>query len=179
MKSISRIIFITVLLAITSCSSPKLRDYQQTTPVLNLKTFFNGELVAYGMVLGRQGELTRRFSVVLRASWQENKGVIDEQFTFDDGEKMTRVWTLVETSPNNYQGTASDVIGIAKGKTTGSILYWQYDMTINVDGSDYQVTLDDWMYLLDENRLFNKTDIVKFGIKVGEIVLYIEKQKGQ
>jgi len=168
------VIFISSLMLL-SCSSPQLKNYNNTTPNLDLTEFFNGELVAYGMVLNRGGELTRRFNVVLNASWQGNEGVIDEQFIFDDGEKTTRVWQLTKTSNNSYQGTAGDVIGVAYGETSGSVLHWQYDMTINVDDTDYEVSLDDWMYLIDDNRLFNKTDIMKFGLKVGELVLYIEK----
>ncbi|WP_146447212.1 DUF3833 family protein, partial [Vibrio cyclitrophicus] len=37
------------------------------------------------------------------------------------------------------------------------------------------VVLDDWMFLMDEKRLFNKTEMSKFGFKVGEVILYIEK----
>jgi hypothetical protein len=162
-------------LLLLSCSSPQLTDYSKTTPILDLQQFFNGKLVAYGMVLNRSGELTRRFNVDLDASWQGNKGIIDEQFVFDDGELSTRVWELTKVGDNSYEGQAGDVVGIAYGETSGSVLHWEYDLVINVDGSDYQVNLDDWMYLLDKNRLFNKTDIIKFGIKVGEIILYIEK----
>jgi hypothetical protein len=169
---------LTLLLSVVtlaSCMSPSIDDYAGTSPNLDLKTFFNGELVAYGMVLDRTGQLTRRFNVKLQASWDGDNGVIDEQFVFDDGEKTTRVWRLIKTDNNSYQGRADDVLGIAYGKTSGSVLHWKYDMVINFDGSDYEVSLDDWMYLVDDNRLFNKTDIIKFGFKVGEIVLYIEK----
>jgi hypothetical protein len=159
----------------TSCTSPSLEDYKTTTPSLSLESFFNGNLNAYGIVLDRNGKLTRRFSVALEANWVGNKGTINEWFIFDDGEKSTRTWQLTKDKSNVYSGTANDVIGVAKGKTSGSALYWQYDLLINVDGTDYQVTLDDWMYLIDKKRLFNKTDIKKFGFKVGEVILYIEK----
>ncbi|PKH07146.1 DUF3833 domain-containing protein [Moritella sp. Urea-trap-13] len=164
------------LLFIVSCSSPTLEDYQQTTPVFAFDSFFDGELIAYGIVFDRDGKMTRRFHVDLTAKWQGNQGTIKEWFTFDDGEKSTRIWSITKQSANLYEGTASDVIGIAQGRTQGAALHWQYDLVINVDGSDYEVGLDDWMYLLDEKRLFNKTDIIKFGIKVGEINLVIEKQ---
>ncbi|WP_392339274.1 DUF3833 domain-containing protein [Moritella marina] len=160
---------------IASCSSPTLDDYQQTTPVFAFDSFFDGDLIAYGIVFNRNGNMTRRFHVELSASWQGEQGTIKEWFTFDDGEKSTRIWNITKKSANLYEGTASDVIGIAKGRTQGAALHWQYELMINVDGSDYEVALDDWMYLLDEKRLFNKTDIVKFGVKVGEINLVIEK----
>ena len=178
MKLLFNLLFSVLVLTLAGCSNPSLSDYQQTTPKLELERFFNGELVAYGMVLDRSGKLTRRFNVDLVASWQGNQGIIDEKFYFDDGEQTTRIWRLTKIAANKYQGQADDVIGLASGETSGSALYWQYDMTINVDGTDYQVTLDDWMYLLDENRLFNKTDILKLGFKVGEIVLFIEKKGG-
>ena len=158
-----------------SCSSPNLTDYKSTTPPLSLESFFDGNLNAYGMVLDRNGKLTRRFTVKLEASWKGNKGTINEWFIFDDGEKSTRTWQLIKDGENIYSGTANDVVGVAKGQTNGSALYWQYDLLLKVDGTEYQVTLDDWMYLIDKKRLFNKTDITKFGFNVGEVILYIEK----
>jgi hypothetical protein len=164
-----------VILGLTSCSSPVIDDYKATTPTLNLDTFFNGNLTAYGIVLNRNNKMTRRFHVDLKANWQGNKGTINEWFSFDDGEKSTRVWQLTKLADGSYQGTANDVVGIAAGQSKGSALYWRYDLLIPIDGTEYQVTLDDWMFLIDENRLFNKTDILKFGFKVGEVILYIEK----
>ncbi|WP_076417078.1 MULTISPECIES: DUF3833 domain-containing protein [Colwelliaceae] len=174
-KLIKSSVLLIVLFCVTSCSSPKIEDYNNTTPNLVLEDFFNGELVAYGMVLDRNGKLSRRFTVKLEAYWENNKGTINEWFIFDDGEKSIRTWQLIKQENNTYTGTANDVVGTAKGQTNGSALYWQYDLIITVDGSEYQVTLDDWMYLLDDKRLFNKTDIIKYGLKVGEIILYIEQ----
>lgn len=165
-----------LVFALAGCGSASLDEHSHIKPELKLEQFFNGELVAYGMVLDRSGNLLRRFDVKLIGSWQGNKGELKEWFVFDDGETSTRTWYLEKTTDNNYIGTASDVIGTAKGETSGSALYWRYQMEIEVDSSTYQVTLDDWMFLLDENRLFNKTDMSKFGFKVGELILYIEKR---
>lgn len=176
MRSIKKLIILSMLsISLLSCTSPTVNDYKNTTPELTLESFFNGKLTAYGIVLDRKGKLTRRFSVKLEAEWNDNKGTINEWFTFDDGEKSTRTWQLTKENTNQYTGTANDVVGVAKGTINGSALYWQYDLLIKVDGTEYQVTLDDWMYLLDKKRLFNKTDIVKFGFKVGEVILFIEK----
>lgn len=168
--------FLALIFIISGCSSQHLSDYRATTPNLSLETFFDGDLVAYGIVLDRSGTLTRRFEVDLKASWKGNKGEIKEWFTFDDGEKTTRIWQLEALGNGKYTGTANDVVGTASGQTSGSALYWRYDLLIPVDGTEYQITLDDWMYLIDENRLFNKTELTKFGFKVGEVVLYIEKK---
>lgn len=170
-----KFLFITLVFMLTACGNAGLDSYKGTTPALKLDQFFNGELKAYGMVLDRSGNLLRRFEVKLIAMWQGDSGEIKEWFEFDDGERSTRVWHLKKMNDNTYQGTAGDVVGIAQGKTEGSALYWKYDLEIPVDGSIYQVTLDDWMFLIDEKRLFNKTDMSKWGFHVGEVILYIEK----
>ena len=159
-----------------SCSSPNLEDYKNSSPSFIFENFFNDKLTAYGIVFDRSGKMTRHFSVDIDAKWQGKTGIIYEEFLFNDGEESTRTWTVVKLDSGVYEGTASDVIGIAKGKVQGSVLTWNYDLKIKIDGEVYIVKLDDWMYLLDNNRLFNKTDIIKFGLKMGEVILYIEKQ---
>ncbi|MCK6264224.1 DUF3833 domain-containing protein [Vibrio sp. ZSDE26] len=163
------------VIALSGCGNASLDAHKNTLPVFSLEQFFDGELKAYGMVLDRSGNLSRRFEVKLLASWEGDKGEIKEWFTFDDGEKTTRVWHLINLGNNQYQGTAGDVIGVAQGRVEGSALYWNYQLEIPVDGSIYEITLDDWMFLIDEKRLFNKTDMSKWGFHVGEVILYIEK----
>lgn len=38
-----------------------------------------------------------------------------------------------------------------------------------------KVTMDDWMYLLDEDRLINRTRMTYFGVHVGDLTIYIER----
>lgn len=163
------------LVLVTSCSSIDINDYASTTPQLNLKTFFDGKLKVYGMVQDMSGKMTRRFTADIDASWDGETGVLDELFYFDDGEKQTRVWTLQHLGDGKYTGTAGDVVGIAEGQTRGAVFQWQYTLTIPYDGDTLDVKLDDWLYLIAQDRLINRTSINKFGLEVGEITLIIEK----
>lgn len=61
---------------LVGCGSASLEDHADTTPELKLETFFNGELMAYGMVLDRSGNLLRRFDVKLIATWDGGNGEI-------------------------------------------------------------------------------------------------------
>jgi hypothetical protein len=167
---------------VTACSGASLESHKNSLPEFTLEQFFDGELKAYGLVLDRAGNLQRRFEVKLIASWSEGEGVIREWFTYDDGELATRIWRIKNTGTNEqghklYQGTADDVVGTAEGRAEGSALYWRYDLLIPVDGTTYQITLDDWMFLIDEKRLINKTELSKWGFHVGDVILYIEKIK--
>ncbi len=167
---------ICLLLVMVGCGHRSVDHYQNTQPKLLFEEFFDGELVAYGMVLDRSGHLLRRFEVKMLASWQGEKGEIKEWFVFDDGEKSTRIWQINKLSENRFEGTAEDVIGVAQGQTSGAALYWSYVLAIPIDGEVFHITLDDWMYLLDDKRLFNKTKMSKWGFNVGEIIIYIEKK---
>ena len=166
---------LTSVFLLTGCSSINVDDYSDTGPKLDLKTFFDGKLKVYGMVQDFSGKMTRRFTADIDASWNGETGILDELFYFDDGEQQTRVWTLNHEGNGKYTGTAGDVVGVASGQTNGAVFRWQYVLTIPYDGITLDVKLDDWLYLITEDRLINRTSIRKFGIEVGQITLIIEK----
>ena len=163
-------------LALTACST-SIEDYQGRSPQLQLEEFFSGELVAYGTVQDYSDDVIQRFRVEMVGTWEGNQGTLDEQFYYADGRTQERVWKLTKTGPNTYEGRASDVEGVAVGTTAGNALNWQYVLNVSMeDGSTMALSLDDWMYLIDENNMINRTQMYKFGIPVGEITLYIGKR---
>ncbi|MBH0020967.1 DUF3833 domain-containing protein [Pseudoalteromonas sp. SWXJ133] len=166
--SLSALLFI-------SCSAPNVEHYKNTSPNFDFKTFFSGNLKAYGVVQDFKGELTRKLVVDMNATWDGNQGVIEEDFVYDDGETQKRIWKITLNEDNSLTGTAADVIGTAKGKSDGSVFHWNYDVELPYDGSTLEVNFDDWMYLVTQSRLINRTSIVKFGVEVGEVTLVIEK----
>ncbi|WP_199524399.1 DUF3833 domain-containing protein [Pseudoalteromonas sp. bablab_jr011] len=160
---------------VASCSAPDVDYYKGTEPEFNFKRFFSGELKAYGVVQDHKGELTRKLVVDMQASWQGSQGVIDEQFVYDDGETQTRTWYITLNDDGSISGTASDVVGEAKGDSNGSVFYWTYSVELPYNDSALVVNFDDWMYLVTQSRLINRTAIDKFGVEVGEVTLVIEK----
>lgn len=173
-------IFALFALGAMSCSSASIDDYADTNPKLDLAQFFDGKLTAAGVVQDFSGKVTRKFTVIMEAEWsdtpQGKQGIINEWFVYDDGEKQTRVWTIIDKGNGKYQGTANDILGIAQGESRGSALRWRYDMILPVDGSEYEVHFDDWMFLVDQNTIINKSDIIKFGVTVAQVTLVISKQ---
>lgn len=161
-----------------SACAVSIDDYREQQPELDLKKFFNGHLQAYGIVQDYKGQVKRRFTADILGQWQGDVGLLDEQFVFDDDEKQHRCWKLTK-SGNDYAGTAGDVVGKAEGKTSGNALNWKYQLMIPVDGKQWKVTLNDWMYLVDENNLINRASMSKFGIELGQITLYIKKVADQ
>ncbi|HGH6013025.1 TPA: DUF3833 family protein, partial [Vibrio cholerae] len=108
---------------------------------------------------------------------ENNQLILVEDFVFDDGEKDQRIWTINRTTDDEYEGRADDIVGTARGKEVGNALQWQYDFVLKLDSGDVQVHFDDWLYRQDDKRVFNLTKIRKFGLEVGRITLFFEKQE--
>ncbi|MDD1779645.1 DUF3833 domain-containing protein [Enterovibrio sp. ZSDZ35] len=157
------------------CSS-SISDYKHATPTFDLFQYFEGRVLAWGMVQDFTGIQTRRFSVELTGTREGNTLTLNEDFLFDDGETQNRIWVIDKQRDGSYQGRADDVVGIALGAEQGNALHWVYELAVDVDGSTYVLTLDDWMFRQDDKRVFNLTSMKKFGVEVGRVTLFFEKQ---
>ncbi len=164
-------------LVLAGCAGPRVEGYKNEMPTLDLKRFFDGDIVAWGMFQKRSGEVVRRFRVDIKASWKGDVGTLEEDFAYSDGTRSRRIWTLTRIDANNYVGTASDVIGEARGEAWGNSLRWRYILALEVDGKIHHVDFDDWMYLIDENTMLNRSEMRKFGFRLGEVILAFRKQK--
>jgi len=158
-------------------SAPTPADYAAEKPVLDLKTYFNGEIVAHGIFTDRAGKVARRFKVLMTASWNGSQGTLDERFTYSDGKTERRVWRLTDEGNGRYTGRADDVVGVAEGRSAGNALNWKYTLSLPVDGKVYEVQFDDWMYLMDDKVMLNKAQMSKFGFHLGEVTLSFTKQQ--
>ena len=157
------------------CASVQIDDYQREVPALDLRTYFNGPIEAWGMFEDRSGKVVKRFKVNINARWEGDTGTLDERFTYADGTTQRRVWTIKRETSQRYTGTADDVIGIAIGEAAGNVLRWKYVMALPVEGKVYNVDFDDWMILVDGRGMLNRSVMSKFGFKLGEVTLGFTK----
>ena len=95
------------------------------TPALNLRSYFTGQVDAWGMFQDRSGKMIKRFTVNITGTWSGNTGTLDERFVYADGTTQRRVWTIRQDSANRYVGTADDVVGEAIGEAAGNALRWR------------------------------------------------------
>ncbi|OYQ38782.1 hypothetical protein CHU94_15180 [Rhodoferax sp. TH121] len=163
-------------LALGGCSTQSIDQYRSEKPVLDLQQYFNGVLDAYGVFTDRSGAVVKRFTVVMRCSWQGDEGVLDEDFTYSDGTTQKRIWRLKKLPDGRYTGTADDVVGTAQGQARGNTFYWTYTLSLPVDGSVYDVQFDDWMYLMTDTVMLNRATMSKFGMRLGEVTLSFTKR---
>lgn len=165
-------------LLLSGCAGPTPADYASQSPKLDLKQYFNGKLLAHGIVTDRSGQVTQRFTVQMTGSWQGDIGTLDERFSYSDGRQETRVWTLTRGADGRYTGRAADVVGEAQGQAAGNALNWRYTLRVPVDGRSWDIEFDDWMFLVDEHVMLNRAVMSKFGIRLGEVLLSFQRLPG-
>ncbi len=175
-KTMKTLLAIGVLGVMTSCSSKGITSYENVEPKLVLEEYFNGPIKAWGLVQDRSGQVKRRFDVDLVGKWDGDTGTLTEHFKYYDGETQDRVWTITKVAQNKYEGTAGDIRGKASGQIAGNAVRWAYVMDLEVGGTTYAITFDDWMFLMNDGVLINKSKLKKFGFSVGELTLFMQKQ---
>ncbi|MGP5118665.1 DUF3833 domain-containing protein [Psychrobacter alimentarius] len=164
-------------LLISGCATQNIQAYQKTKPTLDMHEFFSGKIDGWGMFQGRNGEVKKRFYVDINATHEgDNVIVLDEKFSWADGSKSQRIWRLTEQSNGVWVGTAGDVIGEATGEVVGNTLHWNYVLALPVEDKTYQVDFDDWMYLINDDVMLNRSVMKKFGVELGSVTLSMHRK---
>ena len=177
-KIINAILLIISLLLITSCSknsSMKPEDFKNKEPRLIIEDYLSGNVKAWGVLQNRSGKVTRQFSADLNGKWDGKQLILDEKFNWSDGEVQTRQWKIIKIDDHNYEGTAGDVVGTAKGFSYGPAFKFEYVLLVPVKGKEIKITFDDWIFKQDDKVAINRAILSKFGFKVGELTVFFKK----
>lgn len=175
---ISTTVVALLLLSLSACSNVTVTDYKHLEPQLKLEEFFTGDLSAHGVVKDRSGRVIRVFNASIKTSWDQGIGTLDEDFTFDDGEQQKRVWRLRPQNDGSYIGTAGDVQGEGQLSVAGNSAFLDYVLTVPYGDGTVDVRVDDRMYLVAPGVLINESELKKFGVRVGSLLLVILQEDG-
>ena len=173
MKKIIALIFFLIL---TGCANTmKPTDFKGQKPRLIIEDYLSGNVKAWGVLQNRSGKVTRQFKADLNGKWDGSQLTLDEIFNWTDGEKQKRQWTINKIDENYYEGTASDVVGTAKGFSYGPAFKFEYVLLVPVKGREIKITFDDWIFKQDDKVAINRATMTKFGIKVAELTVFFIK----
>ena len=177
-KFLNLILLIIFAQFITSCSSNismKPEDFKDKKPRLIIEEYLSGEVKAWGILQNRSGKVTRQFSAILVGKWDGKELILDETFNWNDGEVQKRQWQITKIDDHNYEGTAGDVVGTAKGYSYGSAFKFEYILLVPVKGREMKITFDDWIFMQDEKVAINRAKMTKFGIRVADLTVVFVK----
>ena len=168
--------FILILL-LNNCSGSNMKpiDFKDQKPRLIIEDYLSGNVKAWGMLQNRSGKVIRQFSADLNGKWDGKQLILDEKFNWSDGEVQTRQWKIIKIDEHNYEGTAGDVVGKAKGYSYGPAFKFEYVLLVPVKGKVMKITFDDWIFKQDDKVAINRATMTKFGIKVAELTVFFQK----
>ncbi|KZN34034.1 hypothetical protein N480_22855 [Pseudoalteromonas luteoviolacea S2607] len=174
-----QLLLICTLVLLCACqSSVQSDEYKAMTPDIDVFTFFNGQVYAWGIVQNRSGQLVQRFKVDIKGEVNKNNTlVLDETFSYGYGDGVKhRVWRISKQG-QGFTGDSDDIATQAVGDVFGNALRWQYEMDLPVDDTTYRVVFDDWMWAFDKCTLMNRSYIKKFGLVVAEVTIFMQNQE--
>jgi Protein of unknown function (DUF3833) len=154
---------------------PPAKKYAGTTPVFDVRRYFDGELAGEGMLRGWRGKILSRFTFTMKGDWNGNEGTLHEAFTFDSGTKQERTWTIWVRSDNRFFAKASDGVGTGEGWQYGSVGNLRYTLAVSLNGRTWHVAFDDWLFLLEGGVTLNDTTLRKFGFPLARLTAAIRK----
>ena len=166
--------FILIFL-LSNCRDMKPEEYKNTEPKIKIEEYYLGNVKAWGIFQDRSGKVKRQFIAKMNGSFDGQDFILNEDFSWNDGEKQQRRWTIKKTGDHNYEGTAADVVGVAKGVSYGSAFKFEYNLLIPFKNKKIKVRFDDWIFKQDDKVAINRAIVKKFGFKVGELTVFFVK----
>ena len=139
-------------------------------PQFDLRRHLSGPIQCEGVIYGPTGRVTSRFVADMQADWQGNTGVMTEKVRYDSGTAQDRIWTLRLGNDGAIHAEAPDVIGTGIGRVEGSAVVLRYRIKLTESAGGHELDVTDWMYLMENGTIMNRSQFSKFGIKLGELV---------
>lgn len=153
------------------------QDYDDSFPDFEIKKHLTGEMVCEGVIFGPMGRVTSSFVADFNVTWEGDVGKIAEEFTYNDGSKQSREWTITLGDDGKFIATAPDVPGQGQGMQSGSTVHMRYPIKLPDDVGGHVLQTVDWMYLIPSGTIMNRSQFRKFGFKVAELVATIRPRE--
>lgn len=152
-------------------------DYTGKGTEFDIREQLDGDILCEGVIYGPFGRVNTRFVATMNATWDGDLGRMTEAFKYDTGGTLDREWTLSMTGDGTFDATAPDIIGTGKGFQSGSGASLKYTLKLPAESGGYVLKVTDWMYLMENGTIINRSHMRIFGIKVGELVATMRKVK--
>lgn len=155
--------------------SQRPEDLNGRGPAIDLRKHLDGPILCEGVIYGPTGRVASRFVADMVGEWNGNTGVLRERFRYDSGEEQERCWTLRLGNDGRIVATAPDVVGEGEGIASGPAVQMTYRIRLDEKAGGHVLSVTDWMYLMENGTIMNRSQFRKFGITVAELVATMRK----
>lgn len=161
------------MLKLPGFKSQSVEHYAGTSPKFDIRTHLSGDLISEGMIYGPTGRVVSRFVANMQGTWSGATGSLKEEFHYASGMTQNREWFLTENNDGSIVANADDLVGNGFGRAEGCAFGMTYKIRLPADAGGHVLSVVDWMYLLENGTILNRSQMRKFGIKVAELVATI------
>ncbi len=147
-----------------------LADYQGKGPHFDPRTHLNGPILCEGVLYGPFGRVSSRFVAKMHGTWDGNRATLTEAFTYDSGKQQNREWRLSLSNDGTIKAEADDLDGPGIGHSQGPACEMHYRIRLPAEDGGHLLDVTDWMYLMPNGTIMNRSQFRKFGIKVAELI---------
>ena len=156
----------------------RLAHYADTGPAFDIQEHLSGTLISEGIIYGPRGRVVSRFVARMNGEWDGATGTLSEDFAYANGSTQARKWYLTMGEGGHFTATADDIIGEGKGQQMGATARLTYRIRLPEDAGGHVLDVTDWMYLMDNGTILNRSEMRKFGIKVAELIATMRPAEG-
>ena len=171
-----RPLLLSLLTLLSACGgAPAPERYADREPVFDPQIFFAGRTLASGVFETRSGDPKRRFTQVIDGRMEGDTLVIDQVFTYEDGEIEPRTWRLTRIDERTYSATSEAAAGPGTGRVYGDVFLWEWTYMASPGNPLANLQVKQWMYLQDERHATNRAIVTKLGVQVAQVTEYFVK----
>ena len=152
-------------------------DYAGKGPQFDLREHLKGPILCEGVIYGPTGRVSSRFVADFDARWDGNVGTMTEEFRYDSGERQQRQWTLTVGNDGHIRAEAPDVVGVGTGMQAGPAVQLNYRIRLPEGSGGHVLDTTDWMYLMENGAIMNRSQFRKHGVTVAELVATMRRKE--
>ncbi|HPD91122.1 MAG: DUF3833 family protein [Rhodobacter sp.] len=145
-------------------------DFRETGPLFDPRTALNGKIASEGVIFGPTGKAISRFVMQMEGRWAGRRGSLTESFRYDSGRVQERRWDLTLNADGSLEATAPDILGTGRGTLSGATLRLTYRIRLPEDAGGHVLDVIDWLYLMPNGTVMNRSQMRRFGVTVAELV---------
>jgi hypothetical protein len=140
------------------------------TDAFNPVRFFTGHVTSWGVLENRGGQPVGIITT-------DCEGVADgagrlrmvQVLHREGAPASTRVWQMAQTGAASFTATANDMAGSAGGLAAGRAFHWRWVLENSPGNPLENVTMEQWMYQMDDGAVMIRTVVSKLGVTVLQV----------
>jgi hypothetical protein len=168
-----RFLRLAVFLALAGCAQPLgAENFAGSGPAFDPVAFFSGHVTSWGVEENRAGQPTAIVTTDCTGTGTvtgSHSIRMVQILHIGSAPPQTRIWQFTQTGPDSYSATANDMAGQAIGIVSGREFHWTWVLETAPGNPLKNVTMEQWMYRMDDGAVMIRTVVTKLGIRLLEV----------